>query len=168
MSVRETLKEKRAHCIEAALVAACALWLNGHQPLLLDMRAENDTDHVVALYKMNGYWGAISKSNHAVVRFRDPIYRTLRELAMSYMHEYFNSQGKKTLRAYSRPYNLSSLPRQMWLTGGKSCWEVGALLDDLKHYPLVTHAQTKHLSTLDEMERRVAKVVEYHVPRVME
>src|SRR2546423_10505459 len=104
--VREVLRTRRAHCIEGAMVAACALWINGEPPLLLDMRAERDYDHVVTLFRRHGRWGAFSKTNGAGLRSRDAIYRSLRELAMSYFHEYTNRAHHKTLREYSVPYDL--------------------------------------------------------------
>jgi hypothetical protein len=108
MSPRRVLRENKAHCIEGALLAAVALWLHGHEPLLLDLKAHpHDDDHVVALYKINNLWGAISKSNHSTIRFRDPVYKTIRELALSYFHEYFEEKsGKKVLYSYSKPFNL--------------------------------------------------------------
>ncbi len=107
-SPRMALRKGRAHCIEGAFIAATALWLHGRRPLLLDLKAKSpDFDHVIVPFKHNGYWGAISKSNHPVLRYRDPIYRTLRELALSYFHEYvLTSTGEKTLRSYSRPFSL--------------------------------------------------------------
>jgi hypothetical protein len=116
MSPRKVLREKKAHCIEGALLAAAALWIAGEEPLLMDLKAmPHDDDHVVALYKINGLWGAISKTNHATVRFRDPIYRTVRELALSYFHEYFLDKdskkakaGQKVLYSYSKPFNLET------------------------------------------------------------
>ena len=101
-SVRGVLRHREAHCLEAAFVAACALWLQGEPPLVMDLTAtREDSDHVVTLFRRDGCWGAISKSNHAWLRWRDPVYRSLRELAMSYFHEYFN-KGRKTLRPNSR------------------------------------------------------------------
>lgn len=106
LTVREVLRTRRAHCIEGAMLAACAFWVNGEPPLLLDMRAVHDFDHVVALYRRHGLWGAISKTNGIFLRSRDPVYRDLRELAMSYFHEYANRRNDKTLREYSVPYDL--------------------------------------------------------------
>ena len=109
MSVREVLTTRRAHCIEGALVAALAFWICGEKPLLMDLSAnDRDEDHIITLFKKNGYWGAISKGNHAYVRYRDPVYKTIRELAMSYFHEYFLKSGKKTLRQYSALLNLNN------------------------------------------------------------
>ena len=129
-SVRGVLKHRKAHCIEAAFVAACALWLNGDPPLLLDMVAHKDSDHVIAVFKRQGCWGAISKSNHVWLRWRDPVYRSPRELAMSYFHEYTNRQ-RKSLRTYSRPVDLRRFPTRMWVTNEEDCWEVGAALCDV-------------------------------------
>jgi hypothetical protein len=104
-SPRLVLAHKEAHCFEGALFAAAVLWYHGKKPLLLDLKTgRGDFDHVVTLFKTNGYWGAISKTNHAVLRFRDPLYKTIRELALSYAHEYFLDNGKKTLLSYSRPF----------------------------------------------------------------
>src|SRR5216684_477813 len=106
LSVREVLRRRRAHCIEGAMLAACALWVHGEPPLLMDMRAERDYDHVVALFRRGTCWGAISKTNGIGLRGRDPVYRNLRELAISYFHEYCNRRDHKTLREYSLPYDL--------------------------------------------------------------
>src|SRR5260221_917514 len=121
LSVREVLRRRRAHCIEGAMLAACALWVHGEPPLLMDLRAERDYDHVVVLFRRNGHWGAISKTNPPVLRWRDPVYRTLRELAMSYLHEYANNRAQKTLRSYSRPFDLRGLDPVIWVTSGKNC-----------------------------------------------
>src|SRR5947209_8303701 len=105
-SVREVLRRQRAHCIEAAFVAACALWIHGERPLVLHLDCDPcDFPHVVALFHRGGCWGAISKSNGAVLRYRDPVYRTRRELALSYFHEYFDRRGRKTLRSYSDAFD---------------------------------------------------------------
>ncbi len=107
-SVAVALKKKKAHCFEGALIAATALQMQGWRPLLLDLKTvQPDFDHVVALFKEGKYWGAISKTNHNVLRYRDPIYLSVRELAMSYFNEYFLANGKKTLRKYSKPFDLS-------------------------------------------------------------
>jgi hypothetical protein len=111
-SVQGVLKHRRAHCIEAAFTAACALWLAGEPPLVMDLVAKDDSDHVITLFKRGGCWGAISKSNHVWLRWRDPVYRTPRELAMSYFHEYTN-EGRKSLRTYSMPVDLRRFPTEM-------------------------------------------------------
>ena len=158
--VGEVLRTRRAHCIEGAMLAAAALWVHGEPPLLLDMRAERDFDHVVALFKRNGRWGAISKTNGIGLRWRDPVYRTLRELAMSYFHEYTNKQ-RKSLRTYSVPVDLRRWPIGMWVTNTEDCWEVGAALCDVRHYPLITPAQARRLMPRDATELRADDLVQY-------
>jgi hypothetical protein len=163
LSVREVLRQRRSHCIEGAMLAAAALWVHGEPPLLLDLRAVSDYDHVVALFRRNGCWGAISKTNHYALRYRDPVYRTLRELAISYFHEYANRRGQKTLRSYSRPLDLRAFDPKLWATNGKSCWAVAERLEGLRHYPLVTSRQVRGLRTRDRVERR-AHAVRDHPP----
>lgn len=162
MSPRMVLKEQKAHCFEGALLAALALWMHGEEPLILDLQCDGDMDHVVALYKVNGYFGAISKTNHATLRFRDPVYKTLRELALSYFHEYFNDDtGKKALRRYStRPFNLKKLGTE-WITSEKNLHYIAQMIDDAPHTPLITHAQAKLLRKADAMEHKAASFVEW-------
>ena len=159
-TVREVLRHRCAHCIEAALVAACALWLQGEPPLLLDLRARGDFDHVVALYRRNGLWGTISKSNHVQLRGRDPVYRNLRELAMSYFHEYHNPHGDRTLREYSRAFDLAKVDPRLWVSG-EGAWEIERRLDSTRHYRLFPAAQDRLLSPIDAMERKAKRLVEY-------
>jgi hypothetical protein len=162
LSVREVLRQRRAHCIEGAFVAACALWVHGDPPLVMHMDCmPSDYPHVLALFRRGGAWGAISKTNGAVLRFRDPIYRTLRELAMSYFHEYSDRRGRKTLRSYSAAFDLRKLDPALWVTRESACGEVNDRLAALRHYPLISARQQHLLSPRDALEREVAKVVEY-------
>ncbi len=161
-SVATTLKTGQAHCIEGAFVAACALWMGGAAPLLMDMQAQGDCDHVVALFRSHGCWGAISKSNHVWLRWRDPVYASLRELAMSYFHEYTN-ETRKTLRSYSTAFDLRRFSPGDWITAADNCWDVGAALDDSRHYDLITPRQSRLLKRRDTMEMRADKLVEYRV-----
>src|SRR5437588_372554 len=115
-SPRLVIEHNTAHCFEGALFAAAALRMAGHPPLILDLEAVRDDDHVISVYRTNGYWGAIGKSNYAGLRFRSPVYRTLRELALSFFEHYYNLKGEKTLRAYSRPVNLTRFDRIGWMT----------------------------------------------------
>lgn len=157
MSVRGVLKTNRAHCIEGALLAALAFAVHGQKPLLMDLTAnDNDEDHVIALFKQDGYWGAISKGNHAYVRYRDPIYKTVRELALSYFHEYYNMKGDKTLRSYSGPYNLSKYKKEEWIIGEDS-WKIAEDLCEIKHYPFVTKKQEKILRKVDPIQIKITK-----------
>ena len=159
-SVRGVLRHGRAHCIEAAFTAACALWLHGDPPLLMDLVAKGDSDHVIAIFRRNGCWGAISKSNHVWLRWRDPVYRSLRELAMSYLHEYTNKH-RKSLRTYSVSVDLRRFPTADWITNEEDCWETGAALADVRHYRLLTPAQARNLAPRDATELRADDLVQY-------
>ncbi|HEY5307289.1 MAG TPA: hypothetical protein VIK97_02155, partial [Casimicrobiaceae bacterium] len=162
LSVREVLRQRRAHCIEGAFVAACALWVHGEPPLVMHLDcACSDHPHVVALFQRGGAWGAISKTNGAVLRFRDAVYRSLRELAMSYFHEYSDRRGRKTLRSYSAAFDLRKIDAALWVTCESACGEVNDRLAALRHYPLISARQERLLSPRDAFEREVAKVVEY-------
>lgn len=157
MSVREVLRTNRAHCIEGALLAALAFWINGHEPWVADLSAnDRDEDHVIALFKQNGHWGAISKGNHAYVRYRDPIYRSIRELVMSYFHEYYNTKGEKTLRTYSRPLRLALYKPETWITG-KDSWKIAEDICDIKHYKFISREQEKLLKPVDDIQMRITK-----------
>jgi hypothetical protein len=148
-SPQRVLRERKGHCLEGALLAAAALRVNGYPPLLMDLEAVRDDDHVVALYRERGLWGGIAKSNFAGLRFRAPIYRTLRELAVSYFEHYYNLRGERTLRAYSRPVNLSRLDGKHWMTAEADLWCVPELLIAARHYPLFPHKVARALPRLD-------------------
>ncbi len=164
-SPRTALLEGKAHCIEGALIAATALWLQGEKPLLLDLKTidiDIDPDHVVALYKKNGYWGAISKTNHAVLRFRDPIYKTVRELALSYFNEYFlATTGQKTLRSYSRPFSLERFGTE-WITSKEDLWHIAEALDESPHFSLVPKNHQRHLRPASPVERTASSIPEWN------
>jgi hypothetical protein len=148
-SPRRALHERKGHCLEGALVAAAAFRLQGRPPLIMDLEAVHDDDHVVALYRERGLWGAVAKSNFAGLRFRSPVYRTLRELALSYFEHYYNLRGQRTLRAYSRAVNLSRLDHRCWMTAGDDLWCVPELLIAARHYPLVPDKTARELPRLD-------------------
>lgn len=148
-SPSRVLRERKGHCLEGALVAAAALRVNGHPPLLMDLESVRDDDHVVALYRERGLWGGIAKSNFAGLRFRAPVYRTLRELALSYFEHYYNLRGERTLRSYSRPVNLARLDRQHWMTDEDDVWCVPELLIAARHYPLFPDKVARALPRLD-------------------
>jgi hypothetical protein len=165
LSVREVLRQRRAHCIEAAFVAACALWVHGRPPLVMHMDCDPaDWPHVVALFRRGRAWGAISKSNHIGLRFRDPVYSSLRELAMSYFHEYTDRRGRRTLVSYSSAFDLRRLDPAMWVTAATQCWTAHDRLAALRHTPLLTARQRGGLSRLDPFERRIARVAQYPPP----
>jgi hypothetical protein len=164
-SVRAVLRERRAHCIEGAIVAACALWIHGEPPLLLDFQAVQDFDHVVAVFRRNGRWGAISKTNGIGLRWRDPVYRSLRELAMSYLHEYYNKRDHKTLRTYSRAYDLRRMAPADWVTAAEGAWDLVDTLEATRHYKLMTRAQARSLVRRDPFEREVGNLLQYRRPK---
>src|SRR5438105_6984987 len=165
--VRAVLRSESAHCIEGAMLAACALWIQGEPPLLLDMRAVRDFDHVVAVFRRQGRWGAISKTNGIGLRWRDPVYRSLRELAMSYFHEYYNRRDHKTLREFSIPYDLRRVDTSIWVSGKKHCWQVCEELDELRHFKLVNGHHLKLVARRDPFERRVGELAQYRKPRAL-
>ncbi len=171
-SPRMVIKHKKAHCMEGAMFAAAALEYHGHKPYVMDLRSiDGDYDHVVAVFKQFGSYGAISKTNHAVLRYREPIYRSVRELAMSYFHEYFDDNGKKTLREYSELFDLrwfdptssarGGLRRASWRTAEKNLFEIPEKLDEIKHYKILSPAQIKNLRKADEIEIKAGKLVEF-------
>ena len=163
LSPRKVLKENRAHCMEGAMFAAAALRFHGHKPLVLDLTTvKDDDDHVVAVFKHQGHWGAISKTNHAVLRYREPIYKSIRELVMSYFHEYFtNHDGKKTLRSYSMPVDLSRFDKQGWMTSEEDVWYVPEYLFEVEHKPILSRSQIAMLRKADKIEVKAGKIVEW-------
>ena len=162
LSPRRVLREYRAHCIEGALLAACAFALQGRRPLLLDLTsARRDDDHVVALFQEQGRWGAVSKTNHAVLRYREPVYRTVGELAMSYFHEYFLDDGRKTLRSYSRPVDLSRFYRRGWMVDEDSLWYIVDALNDAPHTDILHTGQGNALRRADRIEIEAGKLTQW-------
>lgn len=145
-SPKYVLHHRRAHCLEGALFAAACLEFTGFPPLVIDLQAHDDDDHVIAVFKVRNHWGAIAKSNFTTLRFREPVYRSLRELAMSYFDFYFNTDGLKSLRAYSLPHNLSKFNGIEWRTTDSDLEDIGYFLDKVKHYPLAENSQIAQLN----------------------
>jgi hypothetical protein len=150
-SPRRVLREGTAHCLEGAVFAAAALRVLGFPPLLLDLEAVQDTDHVLAIYRERGHWGAIAKSNFAGLRYREPVHRSLRELVMSYFEGYINLRGDRTLRAYSRPLNLARFDRRRpgWMTSEDDLWWIAEYLVGAAHIPLLRPAMVRRLHRVD-------------------
>jgi hypothetical protein len=148
-SPQRVLRERKGHCLEGALLAAAALRVNDHAPLLMDLEAVHDDDHVVAIYREHGLWGGIAKSNFAGLRFRAPIYRSLRELALSYFEHYYNLRGERTLRSYSVPVNLAGLDNRHWMTSEEDVWCAPEALIAARHYPLFPDKVARALPRLD-------------------
>jgi hypothetical protein len=149
-SPRRVLRENTSHCFEGAIFAAAALRVLGYPPLIFDLEAEHDTDHVLAIYQVKGHWGALAKSNYTNCRFREPVYRSLRELAMSYFHTYFNMRRQRSLRNYSRPVNLKRFDGEQWMTTEKPIWSIVYYLLEIPHTKLITAAMAKRLHRVDE------------------
>lgn len=153
-SPRVALRENTAHCFEGAMLAAAALRVNGFKPLVFDLEAERDTDHVVAIYRINGHWGAVAKSNFTGCRYREPVYRSLRELAMSYFEVYFNLRKERSLRTFSRPVNLTRFDRMDWMTTEEALWFVSDYLYTISHYKLLRAGMARRLHRLDDRSFR--------------
>jgi hypothetical protein len=153
-SPRLVLRERTSHCLEGAIFAAAALRVLGFPPLIIDFEAENDTDHVLAVFRSKGHWGAIAKSNYAGCRYREPVYRSLRELALSYFDVYFNLRGERTLRTFSRPVNLARFDHLKWMTTDKHLWFVAEYLFTIHHFPLLTPSMIRRLHRLDDRSFR--------------
>jgi hypothetical protein len=153
-SPRRVLRENTSHCFEGALFAAAALTVNGYPPLIIDLEAEHDTDHVIAVYKQQGRWGAIANSNYTGCRYREPVYRTLRELVMSYFDVYFNQRGERTLRTFSNPVNLGRFDRLNWMTTDQPLWFIAEYLFTIRHFQLLQPKMAKRLHRLDDRSFR--------------
>lgn len=149
-SPRRVLEERTAHCLEAAIFAAAALRVLGFPPLVFDVEAERDTDHVIAIFKVRGHWGAVAKSNYAGLEYREPIHRSLRELALSYFPFYFNLRRERTLRTYSGPVDLSRFDDRGWMTDPKDVWYVPEHLLDIRHHPLIRPGMARGLNRVEE------------------
>ncbi len=159
-SPRLVLRHKKAHCLEGAMFAAAALKFHGHKPLIVDLKATRaDYHHAIAIFKIKNRFGAISKTNHAVLRYREPVYRSVRELVMSYFHEYFlNKNGQKTLRSYSNPVDLSRFDKKNWTTSEGEIWYIDEYLNGIRHIPILTKEQISNLRHADPVEIRAGQL----------
>jgi hypothetical protein len=165
MSPRLVLEKNKAHCIEGAIFAAAAMKFHGLRPLIVDLEAASfDYDHVIAVFKKHNRWGAITKTNHGVLRYREPIYRDIRELVMSFFHEYFTDNGQRTLRAYSKPVNLSKFDKLNWITSNEDIWFIPNHLTEIKHFPLVNKKQIASFKKPHPIEITMGKLVEWPDP----
>ena len=149
-SPQTVLRKREAHCMEGALLGAMALRKLGYPPLLVDLEAVRDSDHVLAVYRVNGHWGAVAKSDYAGLRSREPVYATIRELAMSYFEHYYNPAGEKTLRAHSRPVNLARFDRTIkWMTTLDEVWEIPGHLCVVPHTRILAAPMERKLARMD-------------------
>lgn len=147
---RSVMRDRKAHCFDGACFAAAALKKIGIEPLLVNMRAVRDDEHVVAIFKRKGRLGAVAKSKFAGLRFREPLYRDLRELMMSYFEHYYNTESEKTLRSYSAPLKMNGFDKYNWLTEDSALEKIAERLDALKHLTLISKADERILSPVDE------------------
>jgi hypothetical protein len=148
-SPQKVLRDRTASCLEGGIFAAAGLRILGFPPLIFDLEADKDTDHVVAIFKVRGRWGAVAKSNFTGCRYREPVYRGLRELAMSYFNVYFNLRFERTLRRYSRPINLTRFDDLNWMTTEKPIWFIAEHLCKIPHIALLTPAMERNLTRVD-------------------
>jgi len=158
-SPRWVIRERKANCFEGALLAAAALGFHDRPPLIVDLRATNDDDHVIAVFKTDGSFGAVAKSNYTTLRFREPVYQSIRELVMSYFDFYFNPLGEKTLREYSRPMSLKRFEKDEWLTTDEDISDIGDALDGTKHYRVLAPRQINRLQPMDRDVFRAGMLV---------
>jgi hypothetical protein len=162
MSPRRVIQSQKAHCIEGAMLAAVAFWMQGEKPLLMDLKSmRGDYDHVIVPFRQGGRWGAISKTNHVALRWRDPIYVSIRELAASYFHEYFLDSGVKTLRSYSGVFSLAQFGTE-WITTESNLWNIASALDHAPHFLLYPEENRKYIRNADLIERDAGKIIEWH------
>lgn len=162
MSPKKVLEKNKAHCLEGAMLAAAVLRFHGHQPLILDLKTtKNDDDHVIAVFKKDGHWGALSKTNHAILRYRDSIFKTVRELVLSFFSEYFLENGRKTLRSYSKPVNLARFDRFNWMVSEKNLYPIAEYIDNVPHQKILTSKMISNLRKKDPIEIKILKFVEW-------
>jgi hypothetical protein len=166
LSTKRVIEQQTTQCIEGALFAAASLAYHGEVPLLLDVQTiAEDEDHVVALFKQHGLWGAISKTNHGILRWRDPIYKTVREVAMSYFHEYYMHDGRKSMRAYSKPFDLRRYEPSFWVMSGESLEDIAYDLDVSPHFPAFPKFAKRTLRPVSKIEIQLLDHVEWQRPK---
>lgn len=147
----QVIRDRLAHCFDGGVFGAGALRLLGHPPLIVNLIPDSrDDEHLLALFKQNGHWGAVAKSNVVGLRFREPIFRTVRELVLSYFELYYNIEGEKTLRGYTVPLNLQNFDKKNWMTSDKCMEQIARRTDDIRRYVLLTPAMIANLSPVDE------------------
>ncbi len=163
LSPVRVLRERKTQCIEGAMFAAAVLRMNGFKPLIVDMEStKHDLDHVIAVFQIDQCWGAISKTNHGVLRYREPIYQSIRELVMSYFHEYFLQGNRvKTLRTFSKPVDLSRFDKRDWETSGEDIWYIAEYLLEIPHEKILTPKQIRRLRKADPIEAKMTEFAEW-------
>ncbi len=162
MSVRRVLEKKRAHCFEGAFVAAACLVLMGEKPIIVSLKVKKpDDDHILVIFKRNGFYGAMSKTSHPVLRYRDPVYKSIRELVMSYFHEYFLFKtGAKTMLGYTKPINLEKFGF-CWITDTKDQWDLAIHVHDMPTTSVIPKQNKRYIRTVTTFERTALDVLEW-------
>ena len=161
---QKVLEENKMHCFEGAVFACVCLQQNGFKSYLLDLKVKDlkkDSDHTLCVFQINGFWGAISKTNHSVLRFRDPIYKSYRELAMSYYHEYFLNSGEKTLKSFSKPFDIFKIFGEKWINQKEELDEIAEALDKSSHFDFVPTKNKKFIRRASETEIKGATIAEW-------
>lgn len=164
MSPKQVLKNNKMHCFEGAVFACFCLQKIGIENYLMDLKVKNlkkDSDHTLCIFRINKFWGAISKTNHSVLRWRDPIYKTSRELAMSYFHEYFLDTGEKTLQSFSKPFDIWKKFGKSWATEEKDLDEIAESLDKSPHIDFVPEKNKKFIRNAGKTEIKGARITEW-------
>lgn len=156
-SPRNVIRHKTAHCLEGAIFAAAALEAVGFKPLILDLEAVRDTDHVVAVFQQNKLWGSIASSNFSGLRYRAPVYKNIRELVMSYFDNYVNLRGERTLRRYSNPINLRQFNSLDWKTTEAPIWFIAEHLVLAPHKQIFPRKIEKNLTRIDKRSMGAAR-----------
>jgi hypothetical protein len=149
-SPASVLRDAKGHCFDGALFAAAALRRLGYAPLIVYMIAVRDDDHLLAVYRRKGYWGTVAKSNCTGLRYREPIYCSLRELVMSYWEDYFNIEGEKTLRGYTVPIDLAQYDHLNWMTRDEHLEIIADGLDKRRKFKLLTEDMIANLAPVDK------------------
>jgi hypothetical protein len=160
----KVLRENKAHCFEGATFACLCLQQAGIPNYLMDLKVKNlrkDSDHTLCIFKINKHWGAISKTNHSVLRFRDPIYKSPRELAMSFYHEYFLDDGEKTLKSFSKPFDIWKKFGKGWTDREEDLDEIALAMDESPHINFVPKANSKFIKKAGKTEIKGAAVTEW-------
>jgi len=157
-SPRRVIRYGTANCIEAAIFAAAALRFHGDPPLIVDLTSVRDEDHIVAVFRRFGHWGAIAKSKYVGLRYREPIHRSIRELALSYFEHYFNLMGEKTMRGYSRPINLSRFDDVNWMTTEEDLFCIGEYLEKVRHTRLLTPRMIVNLARVTPIMKEAGEL----------
>ena len=149
---RQVIQDGKAHCFDGALFAAAALRFHGYPPLVIDMFPVpmRDDDHMLAIFKIDGHWGALAKSNFVGLRYREPIFRNLRELVLSYFEDFYNTDSEKTLRSYTVPYNLKSYDRYQWMVEDTKMLDIAHKLEKIRRFTLLTPSMEANLALVDQ------------------